>query len=64
MQDDLYFQRKKILKKIDDWILIINSKDVRQDLQDYLDIQETRFPEETGNMQSASWKMRLLYLNI
>ena len=31
----------------------------RQDLQDYLDILYSRFPEETGNSKSASLKIRL-----
>jgi hypothetical protein len=30
--------------------------DIRQDLQDYLDIKDLQFPEETANMQSASRK--------
>jgi hypothetical protein len=32
----------------------ILKKIFRQDLQDYLDLLNCRFPEETGNIQSAS----------
>ena len=32
----------------------ISIKNFRQDLQDYLDFLNSRFPEETGNMQTAS----------
>ena len=34
----------------------------RQDLQDFLDYLHCRFPDETGNMQSASRKKRFTTL--
>ena len=36
-----------------EWILILVKNYYRQDLQDYQDILDFRFPDETGNIQSA-----------
>ena len=49
-------QRHCMFKKIEnEWILSLNLL-IRQDLRDFLDILNTRFPDETGYMQSASRK--------
>jgi len=43
------------LKMIDEWILFLNSKKIRQDLQDYLDILNPVYPVNPVKYNYKKW---------